>query len=161
MVEFPDRRRSTVALLLAVAIVATAMLVPVLSGHLAVANTSRVAVTATDATVLDDGARVEVTVRVDNPTTAAVVVRQHPSESGLALFDGDTRVTESRGVAVSGARVPPGGSADLTLTLDAAGDHHPLTSDDVASARLAGSLPIEVVGYRTEVDVGTTVGADS
>lgn len=159
MVTVPDRRRSAVVLLVAVTAVTTAMLVPVLSSHLAVARTDQVSTTAPDATVPSDGERVRVTLRVENPTTAAVVVRERPSESGLALFDGDERTTRSRGIAVSGARVPPGGTSRLTLTLAVAADHQPLTRDAVRGTTLSGSLPVEIAGYETEIDVEATVGA--
>ena len=136
-----------------------ALLVPLLSSHVAVARTDRIAVSATDATVLDGGDSVRLDLRVDNPTPAPVTVPERASGSGLVLFvDGD-RFSRSRGLEIGGVRVPAGGSATLTLTVSVADAHRPATRANVAGAELSGSLPIEVTGYEAAVDVETTVGA--
>ncbi|WP_277555574.1 hypothetical protein [Halobaculum limi] len=159
MPKVPGRRRTAVVLFVAITAVASAMLVPVLSGHLAVARTDRIDATATDATVLEDGDRVQVTLRLDNPTTAAVTVPERPSEAGLALFDGEARITDPRGVDVGGARLPAGESATLTVTMAVTDDHSPVTRDRIVGTDLTGSLTIEVVGYETQIDVDAAVRA--
>ncbi|UIO99074.1 hypothetical protein Hbl1158_11085 [Halobaculum sp. CBA1158] len=164
MVRFPDRRRTAVAVLVAVAVATGTLLVPVLSSHIAVARSDRIGVAAPDASVLDGGDRVEVTLRVDNPTPRAVRVPEQPSASGIVLFaDGEgnpgDRITDSRGVEISGATVPAGGTATLTLTLDVVGEYRPIDRESVLGNDLGGSLPIEIAGFETTVGLNATVGA--
>ncbi|QZP38591.1 LEA type 2 family protein [Halobaculum magnesiiphilum] len=160
MVTVPDRRRTAALALVSVLVVTGAMLVPVLSSHIAAARTDRVAVSATGASVIDDGDRFVVSLRIDNPTPAPIVVRESSSRSGVAVFAGDDRLGLSRGIAVSGARVPADGSATMTMTFDVAEAYRPATRETVAGAEVRGSLPVEIAGFETALNVRAAVGAD-
>ncbi|MFC7097786.1 hypothetical protein [Halobaculum marinum] len=156
-VPLADRRTSLVVVGV-LAVVSVAVAAPVVSSHVAANHLDRVTVTSQSVSATDDGSELRATLRLTNPTPAAITVPDRGGIASVRASNDDTTLTRLRGVSVDGATVPAGGSASITLGFDVREDHRERVATDLGSVTLTGTVPADVGGRSTALSVDSTAG---
>lgn len=149
------RKPRTLWSFLLVALIATALFVPTFSGYTAMMNKVNIDATTTDVALSEDGERVVVDIRVENPTGSAFTARY-----GSLYGKVDDRLLTGLGVEVETTKIPPGETRTVTARIEKKDGHGDELEDAVESGELAVTGQLEGTIQEADVEVQVTEGDD-
>ncbi|WP_277553909.1 hypothetical protein [Halobaculum limi] len=149
-------RRTSLVLVCVLAVASVAVAAPVVASHVTANQIDRVTVSQQSVSATADGSEIHATLRLSNPTPAAVTVPDRGGVASVRVSDNDTTLTRLQGVRVEGGTIPAGGSANVTLVFDVRDDRRETVADGLDGVTVAGEITVEVGGRFTMLSVADT-----